>query len=230
MYNIDSMYEAMVEGLLQAHADRREARWMAAAAWWLGRQQIFSASAYWQAFAAEMTSRLAAAERDDIMGQLSKSELDLVQAAISSSSGEWPQVPDLVSRYVAAWAPVEPDLETTKADALRRIDASAEVYRLQFLTAGSGQAMAYQQKLVEARAKIANPSIADVEIPHIVAEAAATGMSKADKAAQIVATFEAWQVLSAGVEGKRAAAKIAVEAATTAADVAAAAAVDWASE
>ncbi len=224
MYQVDSMYEAMVDAVLEARAEGKATRWMACAAWWLGRQQIFGAHAFWQALAAKVTSTLPTAERDAIAAQLSVAEAGLI-----GSVTDWPEVPEMVTRYVAAWSPAEPDLAVLKADALRRIDVSAETYRLQFLTGGSGQAMAYQQKLDEARAKIANPSIADASIPHIVAEAEATGMTKAEKATQIVATFEAWQPISAVIEGRRAAAKVAVESAETAEAVAAAAAVDWSS-
>lgn len=223
MYNIDSMYEAMVEGLLEARAEGKATRWMAASAWWLARQQIFSATDFWRALAAKITSTLPAAERDALRDQLSKQEEALVDAA-----GDWPEVPASVSRFVSAWTPAAPDLAVLKADAVRRIDASAEQYRHQFLTPGSGQAMAYQQKLDEARAKIANPSIADASIPHIVAEAEALGISKGDMAQQIVSTFEIWQQVSAAIEGMRAAAKLAVAAAETPDAVATAANVDWA--
>ncbi len=223
MYKIDSMYEAMVEGVLEERANGKATRWMAAAAWWLGRQQIFSATDFWRALAAKITSTLPAAERDALIEQLSKQEEALVDAAT-----DWPEVPAQVSRFVSAWAPAAPDLAALKAEALRRIDASAEQYRLQFLTSGSGQAMAYQQKLDEARAFIADPDIDPSEIPHIIAEASATGMTPADKAAQIVAMFEQWQQVSAVIEGARAAAKLAVVAAETADAVAAAANVNWA--
>ena len=48
-----------------------------------------------------------------------------------------------------------------------------------------------------------------------------------EKAEQIVATFEAWQAISAGIEGKRMAAKKAVASAETAEAIASAAAVEW---
>lgn len=222
MYKIDSMYEAMIDAVLEARTEGRATRWVAVSAWWLGRQQIFGAPDYWFALAAKTTSLLPTAERAAVVAQLSKQEEVLVDAA-----GDWPEIPEMVSRYVAAWAPSPVDLAVVKADALRRIDVSAENYRLQFLTAGAGQAMAYQQKLDEARAFTADPEIDPAEIPHIITEAAATDMTPADKAAQIIATFEAWQQVSASIEGKRAAAKLAVEAGETAEAVAAAAAVDW---
>lgn len=222
MYQVDSMYEAMVDAVLEARAEGKATRWMACAAWWLGRQQIFGAHAFWQALAAKATSTLPTAERDAIAEQLSVAEAGLI-----ASVTDWPEVPEIVTRFVAAWEPAEPDLAVLKADALRRIDVAAENYRLQFLTGGSGQSMAYTQKLDEARAFVANPEIDPVEIPHVIAEAAATGMTPADKAAQIIATFDAWVLISAGIEARRAAAKLAVEAATTAEAVTAAATVDW---
>lgn len=223
MYRIDSMYEAMIEAVLEARAEGKATRWMACASWWFGRQQIFGATAFWQALAAKTTAALSSAEREAIVAQLSKQEEALIAATV-----DWPEIPELVTRYVAAWTPAAPDLATLKADALRSIDAAAEEYRLQFLTAGSGQAMAYQQKLDEARAFVADPEIDPALVPHIIAEASATGMAPADKAAQIIATFDGWVQISAGIEGKRAAAKAAVEAAQTAEEVATAASVDWA--
>lgn len=223
MYRIDSMYEAMIEAALEARAEGKATRWMACASWWLGRQQIFGATAFWQAVAAKTTAALSSAEREAIVAQLSKQEEALIAATV-----DWPEIPELVTRYIAAWTPAAPDLATLKADALRSIDAAAEEYRLQFLTAGSGQAMAYRQKLDEARAFVADPEIDPALVPHIIAEASATGMTPADKAAQIIATFDGWVQISAGIEGKRAAAKAAVEAAQTAEEVATAASVDWA--
>lgn len=222
MYRIDSMYEAMIEAVLEARAEGKATRWMACASWWLGRQQIFGATAFWQALAAKTTATLGSADQAAVIEQLSKAEEMLITA-----SADWPDVPEVVTRYVSAWSPEPIDIEVLKADALRMIDASAEIYRLRFLTAGSGQAMAYQQKLDEARAYVANPGIDPAEIPHIIAEAAATGMTPAEKAGQIVATFAAWQLVSAGIEAKRAAAKIAVEAAATPEALTAAANVDW---
>lgn len=223
MYRIDSMYEAMIEGLLEARAEGKANRWMATVAWWLARQQIHGATDYWRLLAARLTNELPPAEFDQLVAQLNKQEDDL----LATVGDDWPAVPEGLTDLMASWQPAPPDLEACKADAIARIDASAEHYRLRYLTAGSGQALAYSQKLDEARAYVADPAIDQAAVPHIYAEAAATGMTPADKAAEIIATFEGWQQVSAVIEGKRAAAKLAVQAAETPEAVKAAANVEW---
>ncbi|MDX3929235.1 MAG: hypothetical protein QHC90_25965 [Shinella sp.] len=227
MYRIDSMYEPMVEALISAREEGKANRWMASVAWWLGRQQILGATEFWQALAAKITTTLDSDDREAMLDQLSRPETALLDAV-----ADWPEVPAAVAQQIAAWSPasVEPDLDALKADALKRIDRSAETYRLNFITPGDGQVMAYQQKLVEARAFVADPEIAAAEIPHLTAEAPVDGVTIAEKAAEIVATFEAWQTISAAIEGKRMAAKKAVAEAETAAAIASAATVNWSSE
>ncbi|OOG61996.1 hypothetical protein B0E45_31820 [Sinorhizobium sp. A49] len=225
MYRIDSMYNPMIEALQKAVASNQTERWMASVAWWLGRQQICNAQDYWFKVAGKITASLPAVQRAALESQLGKAE----DAYVDNPVAEWPEVPSDVANYIAAWdpEPAEPDLCALKADAIARIDREAERYRLNFITGGSGQTMAYQQKLAESRAAIAGPPAHESEIAHIVAEAALDGVSVAAKAAEIIATFEQWQIVSAGIEVKRLGAKKAVAAAETAAAVNAAAHVDW---
>ena len=224
MYRIDSMYEAMAEAVVKAHQEQNTERWVAAAAFWLGRQQIFGERDFWYSLAAKVTSLLPQEDRTAIEAQLNKQE-----DAVLDGVGDWPMMSSGLQAVINSWSPtpVVVDLVAVRAEAVSKVDRGAEAYRLNFITAGDGQAMAYQQKLAEARAKVANPSIADAEIPHIIAEAEATGMSKADKSQEIVATFAAWQNISAGIEGKRMAAKKAIAEAETVAAINAAANVDW---
>ncbi len=225
MYRIDSMYEAMVEAVVKAHQEQKTERWVAAAAFWLGRQQIFGERDFWYGLAAKVTSLLPQEDRTAIEAQLNKQE-----DAVLDSVGDWPVMSSGLQSVVNSWspAPIEVNLAVARAEAVSKVDRSAEAYRLNFITAGDGQAMAYQQKLAEARAKVADPSIADNEIPHITAEAEATGMSKAEKAEEIIATFAAWQNISAAIEGKRMATKKAIAEADTAEAINAAANVNWA--
>ena len=225
MYSIDSMYEAMADAVIEASKDQKANRWVAAAAIWLGRQQIFSARDYWYAVAAKVTSLLPAAEKDAIAAQLSKQE-DIIFDSVT----DWPAIPDSLQSIISTWspAPVEVDLEVVKAEAVSKVDRAAEAYRMQFITPGFGQVMTYQQKLVEARAVVADPSVDEAEIPHIVSEAAATGKTVEAVAQEVVVTFETWQQLSASIEGKRMAAKTAIQAAETAEAISAAADVNWA--
>ncbi|MCV9997318.1 hypothetical protein OE766_03580 [Pararhizobium sp. YC-54] len=224
MYKIDSMHDGAMEAFFHALNQGKVERWMAAFAWWFYRQYIGNAPEYWAAMAGKITAELPAADRVSILEQLSKAEDAIVAAAT-----DWPERPANIDRYVSSWDPQlpAPDIAVLRADAVRRIDREAETYRLRFITDGSGQVMAYQQKLAEAKAKMANGSIANAAIPHIVAEAAVDGVTLTEKAEQIVATFEAWQTISAGIEAKRMAAKKAVAAAETSEAVASAAAVVW---
>lgn len=225
MYRIDSIHDTALEAFFRARSENKVERWMAAFAWWFYRQQIGNAQDFWAATAGKLTAALPEADRMAIVGQLNKAE----DVFVDQSAGEWPPMPQNLAAYVAGWDPEAPavDIEVLRADAVAKIDRDAEVYRLKFITNGSGQVMAYQQKLSEAKAKVANASIPNAAIPHIVAEAAIDGVSLTEKAEQIVATFEAWQTISAGIEGKRMAAKKAVAEAETAEAITAAAGVVW---
>ncbi|SCB51856.1 DUF4376 domain-containing protein [Rhizobium lusitanum] len=100
MYRIDSMYEPMVEALLSARSESRADRWMACAAFWLGRQQIYNVPDYWLALAAKITSGLDAADKDAILDQLSNKE-----AALVSATGDWPEMPSSLQAVVVGWSP-----------------------------------------------------------------------------------------------------------------------------
>jgi hypothetical protein len=219
------MYEAMADGVIKAAQEQKAERWVAMAACWLGRQQIFSARDYWYGVAAKVASLLPAEDRAAIEAQLSKQE-----DAIFDGVSDWPQMPASLQSTVDGWspAPAGVDIEALKMTAILTVDRAAEGYRMNFITPGFGQVMTYQQKLVEARAKLANASIADAEIPHIVSEAEAIGQSKQEVAEEIVQTFETWQTLSASIEGKRMAAKAAIGAADTVDAINQAVNINWA--
>lgn len=118
-------------------------------------------------------------------------------------------------------------LEDLRATAKTRVDAAAEAHRLTYITPGSGQAMAYQQKLEEAKAYLADTSLTAADCPHVFAEVGITGET-AEAVAQVVAGMHAaWQVKSADIEHRRLAAKAAIDAAETAEAISAAAEVDW---
>jgi len=125
-----------------------------------------------------------------------------------------------------------PKLPTLSLFDLRRstkaaVDASAEAYRLTYITAGAGQAMAYQQKLAEAKAYLADTSLTVAECPHIFAEVGITGATAEAVAHVVTEMHAAWQVKSAEIERLRLAAKAAIDAAETAEAISAAAAIDW---
>lgn len=100
MYHIDSMYDSMVEALLAARTEDKVDRWMACAAFWLGRQQIYNVPDFWLALAAKITAGLDTADKQAILDQLSSREVALVSAA-----GDWPETPSSLSIIVAGWSP-----------------------------------------------------------------------------------------------------------------------------
>lgn len=225
MYSIENSYNPMMEALHAAMAAGAIHRSMAATAWWLGRQQIMNEREYWFQIAGRVTALLPATDRDAIVAQLGKQE----DAYVDNPISDWPVLPSALAGLFTSWDPVQPapDLVTLRADAIRKVDREAEKYRRNFITPGSGQVMAYQQKLAEARAAIADPPAAESEIPHIVAEAAIDGVTVVVKAGEIIATFEQWQTVSASIEAKRLGAKKAVAEATTAEAINAAANINY---
>ncbi|MCB2186293.1 MAG: hypothetical protein KQJ78_07740 [Deltaproteobacteria bacterium] len=129
---------------------------------------------------------------------------------------------------VAAWeaaggviAAPAVDLEEAKAEALARIDAAAEAVRLQLITPGSGQAMAYLAKEAEARAWQDDPDPEPANYPFLAAETADTREDMATTAGIILARAKTWRQAGAAVEGVRLEAKRAVREAEDAAGVAA---------
>jgi len=122
---------------------------------------------------------------------------------------------------------IRADLATEKATAILEIDASAESVRELFITASAGQAMVYQQKQTEAAAFVANPVIAENQTPHLTAEAAALGTTRAAVATSIMSTAAQWRQVSAQIEARRISAKEAVRSAGSVFAVRDAKALDW---
>ncbi len=122
---------------------------------------------------------------------------------------------------------IREDLSVLKAKLQADIDRGAGEVRLLFITDAPGQDMIYQEKRREAEALQANPDLPSEQTPHLTAEAAAFGMTRAEKAAEILTQAVAWTTISALIETRRLSAKAAVQAATSAMDARAAAVVDW---
>ncbi|MVA73582.1 hypothetical protein GOZ81_21295 [Agrobacterium vitis] len=110
MYNISSMYEAMVDGVIVEVTANRSSRWAAMAAWWLGRQQILNARTFWYGVAAHMTNGLTSEEQQAIQDQLLSDE-----RAYLSAVTELPAIPDFVASTVDGWVNVPISDETLKA-------------------------------------------------------------------------------------------------------------------
>lgn len=119
------------------------------------------------------------------------------------------------------------DLAPVKSEAKKAIDASAEEYRLNFITPGAGQAMTYQEKYNEAVAFLGDPTLQPHEVPHIYSEVGVTGATPFQVAQVVVNMRDIWKQISARIDGARIAAKDAVDAAGNPADLASASQVDW---
>jgi len=103
--------------------------------------------------------------------------------------------------------------------AKQRIDAEAEAARLAYITPGAGQAMAYQEKYEEAVAIILAPELGPLDVPHIFAEVGVTAGTPAEVASVIVGMRLTWKAVSADIERKRLAGKLAVDQAQCPADI-----------
>jgi len=115
------------------------------------------------------------------------------------------------------------DLATVKEQIKGQIDTAAEVARLQYITAGAGQALAYQRKEAQARTCLATydeqspPS--EGTYPALDGEVEITADSILGVAAIVVATADGWAGIADTIETTRLSGKKDVAAA---ADVAAA--------
>lgn len=111
------------------------------------------------------------------------------------------------------------NLTPLKDRACIEIDAAAEEIRGHYITLGPGQAMVYAQKEKEAEMVTANPAISPAEVPHIVQEAQAYGITLLDQAAIVLTMAKNWRDLSSGIETIRLTSKDQVRAATTPAGI-----------
>ncbi|NEH72262.1 hypothetical protein [Rhizobium leguminosarum] len=124
--------------------------------------------------------------------------------------------------------PPEPTLEEVKVRIRNAIDSAAEFERLKYITAGAGQAMTYQAKAAEAKAFLASADPEPSEYPMLSAEVGITADSLAAVAQIVVSAYAQWQAIGAAIEAARLGGKAAVDAASDAAGVQAAAdAVTW---
>lgn len=117
------------------------------------------------------------------------------------------------------------DVAILKSVLLQRVDAEAGAFRSRFITVSPGQEATYLRKEDEARRYAASGGAGSY--PFLSAEATATGATLAAVATLVLETADQWVPLGAAIEGRRRAAKLAIEAATTIPAVIAAATVDW---
>jgi hypothetical protein len=111
--------------------------------------------------------------------------------------------------------PADTMLAELKTGLKKQIDDAAEGIRLQYITAGAGQAMAYSRKEQEARDFMADNEVIG---PHIVAESIRLGLTHYQTAQLFLNLADLWAQASTAIEDTRLRAKDAVDAATTASD------------
>jgi hypothetical protein len=120
------------------------------------------------------------------------------------------------------------DLAPVRTHLRDRIDAEAGATRMHFITDVPGQAQSYAKKEAEARAWTPGDDTAHPDLyPFMIAEATVRGVSVAQVRSEIVAQVDALIPIAARIEAHRAAAKIAVSAASAIPEMIAAATVDW---
>jgi hypothetical protein len=116
------------------------------------------------------------------------------------------------------------DLGPLKIQAQARIDREAEAFCQTFVTPGETQMMRYKRKEDVARAWLADN---ETPVPGLQIEAAAMGVTVAELVSLILGLADQWNWIMDLVDAARVAAKTGVAAATTVADIAVAASVDW---
>jgi hypothetical protein len=127
------------------------------------------------------------------------------------------------ANYEIMTFPAAQSLEDLKLEAAAEIDRLAGDIRMQYITYAPGQELTYTAKLDDAKAYIAAGYPADAsQYVWIAAEATATGSTPQYIADVIVATAAQWAIVGAQIEGARMAAKQAISAAASIADISAA--------
>lgn len=129
-------------------------------------------------------------------------------------------------RVLRVWQVVPRDLDEVKTSIKAKIDLDAEAARLKYITAGSGQALEYRE-VAEETARYAATGGAG-EYPMLQASVSVgEAPSLAEAAALIAAREQGWAMIGAEIRRLRLTAKMAVTAAATVEQAAAAAEVVW---
>jgi hypothetical protein len=122
-------------------------------------------------------------------------------------------------------------LTAIKAELKAKIDLQAGQLRSLYITTVPGQDMVYMEKRIEAELVVADPQLggglSSSEIPHIVKEADTSGVSRYEKAVEILTMANIWKQISPMIEDRRLSVKSAIDAATTVAEARAVADVNW---
>lgn len=142
-------------------------------------------------------------------------------------SSAYQQMPEGTGLVVVPYAVIANgplDLEALRAAMSLFVDTSAEDFRLQFLTAGMGQAMTYQRKEAEARAWLADNT---TRTPFLEAEASACDITVEELVPVVIARADQWEVVGALIEGERMGAKAKIAQGETFADIVKVGRIDW---
>lgn len=102
------------------------------------------------------------------------------------------------------------DLSTYRAEAETYVDQQAGQIRLLYVTHAPAQDMVYQEKREEARLVLSGQQYDEADVPHIMREAADSGVTVEKKAHEIVAQANYWKQVSAIIESRRLSAKNAI--------------------
>jgi len=123
----------------------------------------------------------------------------------------------------------DPTLE--RVEAQTDIDRQVRLARMLFITVIPGQDAVYALKLREAELIAADPQqgagVSEGETPNLSAEAAEHGVSRLEKATEILTRDQHWKVGAQMIEALRRSANAALAAAKTAPEIRAAADIDW---
>lgn len=104
-------------------------------------------------------------------------------------------------------------LEATKRKLKAQIDTAAERERLKYITAGTGQAMTYQQKAEEAAAFLSDENPDPAHYPLLSAEIGITAADITGVATIVAAAYRQWRFIGAQIEASRLGTKAAIESA-----------------
>lgn len=119
------------------------------------------------------------------------------------------------------------DLTPLKIAATAKVDAEAQAVAGQFITLGPAQSMIYIEKERQAQEVSANPAVNRELVSLVAIDADRYGISMLEAATVILTMAQNWRRLAKPLEDLRLKAHDAINAATTPAEVEAAASVDW---
>jgi len=126
---------------------------------------------------------------------------------------------------------VPADLPLERIQAQTDIDRQVRLARMLFITVIPGQEAVYALKLREAELIVADASqsgsVSEGVTPHVTTEAAEDGVSRFERAVEILTRDQHWKAGSQMIEALRRSANAALAAAKTAPEIRAAAEIDW---